>query len=179
MRSDAEKPLNPPPRRLGRADFIARYGSIYESSPWIAEAAWEAGLTEKEDRVEGFHRVLKAVVSEASREAKLRLIRAHPDLAGRSAALGELSPSSKQEQASAGLDRCSPEQIRRLGDLNAAYKARFGFPFIIAVKGKRADEIIETFEHRLNNDPTSEFESALEQIHLIALYRLRDMAEAD
>ena len=168
--------LNPRPSRLDRTAFLARFGAVYESSPWIAEAAWEAGLTEREDSAEGLHRALKAMVSGAPRDAQLRLIRAHPDLAGRAAIAGELTDASKSEQASAGLDCCSPEEFQRLQKLNAAYKERFSFPFILAVKGKNPQEIIQAFEQRLGHDESVEFQTALEQIHRIALLRLLEIS---
>jgi OHCU decarboxylase len=168
--------LIPRPSMLDRATFIARFGPIYESSPWIAEAAWEAGLTEREDSVDGLHRLLETVVSDASREARLRLIRAHPDLAGRAAVAGELTEASRGEQKSAGLDRCTREEFQCLQELNAAYRDRFGFPFILAVKGKSPREIIQAFEQRLGNDEATEFRTALEQIHRIALLRLREIS---
>ena len=168
--------LVPRPSTLDRAAFLARFGPIYESSPWIAEAAWETGLTDREDSVDGLHGVLKSVVSEASREAQSKLIRAHPDLAGRAAIAGELTEASRSEQKSAGLDRCSPEEFERLQDLNAAYKERFGFPFILAVKGRSPHDIIQAFEERLKHDKAAEFQTALEEIHMIARLRLLELS---
>ena len=112
------------------------------------------------------------VVDEAGRERQLALIQAHPDLAGKAAARGELTASSTDEQASAGLDRCSPEELTRVQTLNQAYKDKFGFPFIMAVKGQSRASILAAFAQRLDNSPEVEFAEALAQIAKIARLRL-------
>ena len=106
------------------ADFVARFGGIYESSPWVAREAWRAGLGGIPDDIDA--------LADPSRQ--LALIRAHPDLAGRAAVAGRLTADSSAEQASAGLDQCTPEEYERFQVLNAAYRARFGFPFVMAVR---------------------------------------------
>ena len=105
---------------------------------------------------------------------KLSLIRAHPDLAGRLALAGALTADSTREQASSGLDRLTPEELQRFTELNDAYRARFGFPFIMAVKGATKDEILAAFERRLQHHPQGEFAEALAQIERIAMLRLKD-----
>ena len=160
---------------MTRADFLARFGGIYEDSPWVPERLWQAGLTATHDRLEGLHGALAAVVAEASRAEQLALIRAHPDLAGRAALAGEVTVDSRAEQASAGLDSCTPEELRRFQELNAAYKAKFGFPYILAVKGRTRGEILADFERRLGNEPEAEFTEALRQIDRIALLRLESL----
>jgi OHCU decarboxylase len=117
---------------------------------------------------------LAVQVDAAGHDEKLALLRAHPDLAGK-LAVGELTAASASEQAGAGLDRCTPEEFDRLQDLNARYKAKFGFPFIMAVKGRRRGEIIAAFGRRIENSPETEFETALAEVHRIALLRLMDM----
>ena len=107
--------------------------------------------------------------------AQLALINAHPDLAGRLAKAGRLTPDSTKEQASAGLDQLTDDERSRFTTLNDAYKARFGFPFIMAVKGRSKDEILAAFERRLKHDRTQELATALEEINRIALLRLTDM----
>ncbi len=164
-----------PPSRLGRAAFVALYGRVYEHSPWIAEALWSPGLKPEHDTVEGLHRDLAAIVEAAPRDRQLALLCAHPDLAGRLAMRGALTAESSAEQASAGLDKCTPEEFQRFTELNEAYKRTFPFPFIMAVKGKSRTEILAAFERRIRNDAESEFRTALAEVHKIALLRLRDL----
>jgi 2-oxo-4-hydroxy-4-carboxy-5-ureidoimidazoline decarboxylase len=169
------QPFKQPPRELDRDAFVARFADVYEHSPWIAEAVFEAGLTARHDRPSGLHEAMKAVVESAGRDRQLALLRVHPDLAGRVAVVGELSPQSASEQASAGLDKCTAEEAARFTALNGAYNAKFGFPFIIAVKGKDRREILNAFETRSAYDAASEFRTNLDEIHKIALFRLREL----
>jgi OHCU decarboxylase len=164
-----------PPSQLGRAAFVTLYGRVYEHSPWIADALWSAGLKPLHDTVEGLHRDMAAVVDAAPRDRQLALLRAHPDLAGRLAVRGELTAESTAEQASAGLDKCTPEEFQHFTALNEAYKRKFPFPFIMAVKGRSRGEILEAFRRRILNDEESEFRTALAEVHKIALLRLRDL----
>ena len=161
------------PGELDRPDFVAHYGGVYEHSPWIAEAVADGGLAPGLDGVDGLHRAMVAVVEAAPRERQLALLRAHPDLAGRLAMRGELTAASSAEQAGAGLDKCSPAEFARFNELNEAYKTKFGFPFIMAVKGRRRAEILAAFERRLGHDPATEFRTALDEVHKIALFRLQ------
>jgi 2-oxo-4-hydroxy-4-carboxy-5-ureidoimidazoline decarboxylase len=163
------------PTALPRAGFVARFGGVYEHSPWVAEAAFDAGLPPDADAAEGLHRALAAAMRAAPRERQLALIRAHPDLAGRLARAGTLTAASTAEQRSAGLDQCSGDEFERFTALNEAYKARFGFPFIMAVKGRSRAEILAAFERRVANEPEAEFRAALDEIDRIALLRLRDV----
>jgi 2-oxo-4-hydroxy-4-carboxy-5-ureidoimidazoline decarboxylase len=110
-------------------------------------------------------------VDAASDTRKIALIRAHPDLAGRAAIAGELSADSSEEQASAGLDSCSPAEFFELQSLNDRYREKFGFPFVMAVRNRSRREIIAAFQMRLENDPATEFERALSEIHKIAKLR--------
>ena len=158
-----------------RAAFVARYGGLYEHSPWVAEAVYDAGQAGLARDPEAQQAAMAAVVEAAGRETQLALLRAHPDLAGRLALAGDLTAASSAEQAGAGLDHCSPEELARFQDLNARYTARFGFPFILAVKGKTRAEILAAFEARIDNDVETEFATALAQVHRIALLRLRDL----
>lgn len=165
----------PRPREISRGDFVERFGSVYEHSPWIAEALYDRGLTQAEDAPSGLAAAMAGVLAEADDAAKLALIRAHPDLAGRAAIAGNLTDSSRSEQSGAGLDRCTPEEFRRFQDLNAAYKKKFGFPFILAVAGRGRQEILAAFEERLGNDETMEFRAALVEIDKIARLRLEQI----
>ncbi len=169
----ADVPIFPePPESLPRATFVGRFGGVYEDSPWIAEALWDAGLTAAHGTLDGLATALATIVAKAGRDRRLALIRAHPDLAGKAALAGAVTEESQGEQASAGLDRCSPEELRRFHDLNAAYKAKFGFPFVLAVKGLDRGAILGAFEARLAHDPETEFATALDQIDRIARLRL-------
>jgi OHCU decarboxylase len=163
------------PTRLDRAAFIARYGGIWEHSPWIAEGAFDAGLTSEANRAEGLHALMVRVMRAADDPRKLALIRAHPDLAGKLAQAGSLTAESTGEQASAGLDRLTEAERAEFTALNDAYRAKFAFPFIMAVKGRSKDEIRTAFHARLGNDPEREFITALAEIERIALLRLRDL----
>jgi 2-oxo-4-hydroxy-4-carboxy-5-ureidoimidazoline decarboxylase len=125
--------------------------------------------------VEGLHQALAAIVDAAPPERQLALLCAHPDLAGRLAVRGELTAESTAEQASAGLDKCTPEEFQRFTALNEAYKRKFPFPFIMAVKGKSRGEILAAFERRIHNTEEVEFRTALSEVHKIALLRLRDL----
>jgi OHCU decarboxylase len=170
-----EHPLRKAPGRIDRATFVATYGSVYEHSPWIAECVFDQGLDDRQGTADGLNRAMAAVVEAAPRDRQAALLRAHPDLAGRLALRGELTPQSASEQAGAGLAECSPEEFRRFTALNEAYKARFGFPFIMAVKGRSRAEILAAFERRIGSDPEAEFRTALDEVHKIALFRLRDL----
>jgi OHCU decarboxylase len=160
---------------MDRATFVATFGHVFEHSPWIAEAACDRGLPRDADTASGLHRALCAVLHDASPARQRALIDAHPDLAGRLARAGRLTSDSTREQAGAGLDRLSEEEYLRFTALNDAYQARFGFPFIMAVKGRSKEEILEAFERRLHNDEAAELTIALEQIERIALLRLGDL----
>ncbi len=163
------------PRRMARADFIARFSHVFEYSAWISEAAFDAGLPADATTAEGLHRALCAVLRAAPRERKQALIEAHPDLAGRLARAGGLTSDSIREQSSVGLDRLSDDEHERFTALNAAYREKFGIPFIMAVKGQTKEDILESFRRRIMNDAEAEFADALAQIERIALLRLKDI----
>lgn len=165
----------PLPRSLDRAAFVAAYGHVFEHSPWIAEAAWDAGLPADANTAAGLHRALCTALAPASDAQKLALIQAHPDLAGKLAQAGRLTAESTGEQASAGLDRLTDAERTTFTRLNDAYRERFGFPFIIAVKGLSKAEILAAFERRLSNDRETELATALAQVERIALLRLKDL----
>jgi len=159
--------------RLDKDAFIGRYGSVYEHSPWVAEQCWPqcAGLAPAE-LVQPF----RACVDAADSNARLELIRSHPDLAGRAAVQGELTAESSEEQSSAGIDRCSPEEYEAFQRLNESYWQKFGFPFVMAVRDSSRGEILEAFARRLLNDPVREFDTAIQEIHKIARLRLEAMS---
>ncbi|MBT5220766.1 MAG: 2-oxo-4-hydroxy-4-carboxy-5-ureidoimidazoline decarboxylase [Woeseia sp.] len=152
------------------AAFVARYGGIYEHSAWVAEqTVVDAG---KVQDIEELATLFAECVDNSSQERRLALIKAHPDLAGRAAIAGELTEASNEEQASAGIDQCSPEEFARFQDLNERYKAKFDFPFVMAVRNSSRHEILAAFETRLSNDQDDEFEQAIAEIHKIARLRL-------
>ena len=155
------------------SNFVNRYGGIYEHSPWVAEEA-ETIVGNAAD-IETIAAVMADCVDNAAVEKQLALIRAHPDLAGKAQIAGELTADSTSEQASAGLDQCSAQEYERFQSLNDAYKEKFGFPFVMAVRNSSRAEILEAFDSRLGNDPDTEFETALAEIHKIARLRLEAM----
>lgn len=157
-----------------RAAFVARFGGVFEHAPWIAAAAYDAGLPAPPWRAETLHRAMVAALRAGSAAQQRALIDAHPDLAGRLARAGRLTADSAREQASAGLDLLSDEERARFTELNERYKAKFGMPFILAVKGRTKGEILAAFEARLENDPAAEVATALEQVERIALLRLKE-----
>jgi OHCU decarboxylase len=161
------------PSTLGRTLFVERFGGIYEHSPWIAEAAWDKGFDASADSAEGLSAAMASAARAGGAEKQRALINAHPDLAGKLAAAKKLTAESTSEQAGAGLDQLSDEERARFVELNDSYRARFGFPFIMAVKGETKDAIRAAFEHRLNNSPDEEFKTALDQIDRIAALRLK------
>ncbi|MGD0642949.1 MAG: allantoinase PuuE [Roseiarcus sp.] len=163
------------PSRLTRTLFVERFGGVYEHSPWVAEAAYEAKLTAREDRAEGLAQAMARAMKGGSEAAKRALLASHPDLAGKLALAKALTADSTREQHSAGLDRLSAEELARFTALNDAYRARFGFPFIMAVKGKTKQEILAAFERRLDHDAPSEFATALAEVDRIAALRLKDI----
>ncbi len=159
---------------MERAEFVGRYGGIYEHSPWVAEAV--ARRAAELTTPDGIADAMAEVVDDAPREKKLALIRAHPDLAGKAQIAGELTADSTAEQASAGLDRCTPDEYARFKELNDRYREKFGFPFVMAVRGSSRQDILAAFERRLKNDPPTEFETAINEIHKIARLRIEALA---
>ena len=157
---------------ISRDEFVSRFGGVFEHSPFIAERAYDDGFVGDELTVDRVHTALVAIFRAASPEERLGVLRAHPDLAGRLAIAGELTEDSKQEQAGAGLDRLSADEHARFTTLNTAYVEKYGFPFIIAVKGLNKDDILAAFETRIDNSRDEEFETATAQVERIALLRL-------
>jgi len=154
------------------AGFVDAIGPIFEHSPWIAERAWDRRPFANTDALMA---AMLAVVDAASDDEKITLVRAHPDLAGKAARAGALTEHSTAEQAGAGLDRLSDEQFERFHRLNDAYKSRFGFPFVIAVRGHTRDTILDAFDTRLENNQAAELNEALRNIGMIARFRLEDL----
>ena len=158
---------------LTREQFVARYGGIYEHSPWVAEKSYPRAA----DVVDASQlaRIFATCVDAQPEDRKLNLIRAHPDLAGKAAIAGDITHQSSEEQASAGIDRCTPEEYARFQALNAKYKDKFGFPFVMAVRNSNRHDILNAFANRLDNDRDTEFATAIAEIHKIARIRLEAM----
>ena len=169
---------SPSPSSQTEAEFVERFGAVYEYSPWVAARTWAGGLTAAQDTVDGLAAAMAEVLdNHASRQEQLMLIKAHPDLAGKAAARGELTDESDSEQASAGLDQCSAAELQQFHTDNDAYKAKFEFPFIMAVRGSNRFEILAAFAQRLNNDDATEFAQALKEINKIARLRLAALSD--
>jgi len=160
--------------RFGRDEFRRLLGEVFEHSPWVAERAFD---TRPFASVEALHAAMVAAVRRASREEQLALIRAHPDLAGKAARASAMSATSVAEQSSAGLDRLTDEEYARFERLNDAYREKFGFPFIIAVRRHDKHAIFAAFETRLRNGHDDEVQAALAQIAEIARLRLDALAK--
>jgi 2-oxo-4-hydroxy-4-carboxy-5-ureidoimidazoline decarboxylase len=148
--------------------FVETLGWIFEASPWVAERAWPSRPFAS---VDDLHRAMTAAMDGATPDALLALLRAHPDLGTRA----RMSDASIGEQHGAGLDRLAPDDSNRLQRLNQAYREKFGFPFLFAVRGSTAHEILAALERRLAAAPEEELEEALRQVRRIALFRLQDL----
>jgi 2-oxo-4-hydroxy-4-carboxy-5-ureidoimidazoline decarboxylase len=155
---------------LDRADFVAALGWVFEDSPWVAERAWSARPFEG---VEALHTAMSYELARAKCEEQLALLRAHPDLGSRA----RISRASTGEQAGAGLDQLNPHEFERLHELNSAYRNKFGFPFLFAVKGSTKHDILQALEKRLEASPEQEYEEALRQVQRIARFRLLEMIQ--
>ncbi len=160
---------------MTREDFISRFGGVFEHSPFIAERAFDAGRIAEPLTASGVHSALCEMFRKASPEERLGVLRAHPDLAGKLAIAGGLTEDSRMEQAGAGLDRLSAQEHARFTALNNAYTEKFGFPFIIAVKGLNKDDILAAFEARIDSSRETEFETACAQVEKIARFRLESL----
>lgn len=156
---------------MNNSDFVGRYGGIYEHSSWVAERVQQL-LDDRPVDNETLAILMADCVDNASVASQLELIRAHPDLAGKAQVAGELTADSTEEQSKAGLDQCTAAEFEQFQSLNAAYKEKFEFPFIMAVRESTRDEILQSFSDRIDNDYDLEFETALQEIHKIARLRL-------
>lgn len=160
---------------LSRGEFVARFGPVYELSPWVAEVAWGSRPF---GNLDDLHAAMVRAVDAAPEDAKMELIRAHPDLAGKAAVSGELTPESAGEQSSAGLDRLTPEEYEAFTEMNREYRKRFGMPMIVCVREHANKEsILKNAGDRLGNAGKEEVGVALREIHKIARLRLEDLVE--
>jgi 2-oxo-4-hydroxy-4-carboxy-5-ureidoimidazoline decarboxylase len=155
--------------RLDRADFVTLLGGIFEHSPWIVERAFDARPFAS---IDALYAAMTDVMYAAGKYEQLTLLQMHPDLAGKAALRGELTESSRREQVGAGLDRCTPAELASISQLNLEYRAKFGFPFILAVKGYTREQVIERLASRLKRTAEEERREALDQVARIARLRL-------
>jgi 2-oxo-4-hydroxy-4-carboxy-5-ureidoimidazoline decarboxylase len=157
------------------AEFTTALADIYEHSPWVAQAA---GAKRPFATLAALHEAMMQAVRAAPADAQLALIKAHPDLAGKAARAGRLTADSTNEQASAGLDRLNEAEFARFHQLNDAYQAKFGFPFIVCVRRHTKDSILRMFERRIAHGSADERETALTEIFRIAALRLDQRVKA-
>jgi len=155
-----------------REEFVRIVGPVFEHSPWIAETTW---AKKPFANAKELHAALCETVKNSGEEKQLILIRAHPDLVGRLALAGQLTKESTGEQASAGLDKLLPEEIILFQSNNAAYKEKFGFPFVICARLNKKEAILNGFKIRLNHSREQEIKTALEEIFKITELRLKDL----
>ena len=160
---------------FGQERFVEKLGFLFEGSPWIAAQAW---YSRPFASLQDLHRALCDVMYGAVLEQKLSLIRAHPDLVGRAAISGTLTPESAREQTAAGLGQLSQDEIATFGRLNREYKARFGFPFVICARENKKESILAGFASRMSNSPDEEIATALHEISKIAYLRLVDVMDS-
>ena len=157
--------------RMAVSEFAASFGDVAEHSPWVAErAAGARPFADRDGVVDAFAAALRC----AARDEQLAVLRAHPDLAGRAAVRGELAGESRKEQKGAGLDSLTPEEFERFTALNAAYRERFGIPFIFAVKGATKEMILAAFEERRDNGREAELDNAIDNVCRIMRFRIED-----
>ena len=154
---------------MDKAGFVELLGGIFEHSPWVAEQVYHARpFASRAD----LHRKMVTEVRNASMEQRGALLCQHPELAGKEADAGSLTDASRREQAGAGLNQCSADELTRIKHFNQAYMAKFGFPFIIAVSGLDKQQILAAMQQRLEHTAATEFATALAEVEKIALIRL-------
>lgn len=162
---------------MTREEFIGMYGGIYEHSSWVAERCYDAD--DVDPSADELAEKFAACVDASPAEQRLELIRAHPDLAGKAAVAGELTDDSNLEQSSAGIDQCTADEFTEFQRLNAAYKQKFAFPFVMAVRNSNRYEILAAFAERLENNRDAEFARAITEIHKIAKLRLQALERSE
>jgi 2-oxo-4-hydroxy-4-carboxy-5-ureidoimidazoline decarboxylase len=164
-----------PINAMDRAAFVQKFGGIFENSPWVAEQAWDK---KPFATLDDMHAAMVTVAKYAPAPVQLALLQSHPDLAGKEAQAGAMTASSVAEQASAGLNALSHAEMTLMSDLNAAYKKKFGFPFIIAVRMYTKEGILFEFNRRLHNETQTEFANDLQNVYVITRLRLNKLLDA-
>ena len=162
---------------MDKTTFRAKFATVFEHSPWVAEAVFKTGVASLLANSEALSARFKSVFIDSAPKLQLATLRAHPQLACALADPVDLSSDSASEQKGAGLDQCSAAELDEFGRLNAAYSEKFGFPFIIAVRGRDRLKILNLFRMRLKNDAVLEYRTALLQVCQIARFRIGDILE--
>ena len=162
------------PGDMDRAEFLETFSDVFEHAPWIAQNVWDDGLDARHDTAAGMHEVMCNEIRRADDEQKLELLRAHPELACAKSSQG-LSNTTRGEHRLSGLDQCNEEEVAQFQSLNKAYREKFEFPFILAIKGYHKRQILDIFRTRLQHSPEEEFQAALAQVMKIGLFRLEDI----
>lgn len=160
--------------RCDESRFVELLGGIYEHSPWVAELVVRERPFASRDAL---HDAMAAAVRAAPEFQRMALLCSHPELAGKEASAGTLTADSSREQARAGLDQCSPAELAQIEKLNRAYRDRFDFPFIIAVSGLDRKQVIDAMRRRVNNDETTEFDTAMDEVVKIARIRIDKLVD--
>jgi len=171
----AGQPDMTPINAMDRAGFVQKFGGIFENSPWVAEQAWDKKPFASLDAL---HAAMVSVAKQAPAPLQLVLLQSHPDLAGKEAQAGSMTASSVAEQASAGLNALSAAEMTQMSELNAAYRKKFGFPFIIAVRMHSKEGIFFEFNRRLHNDTQTEFANDMQNVYVITRLRLNKLLDA-
>ena len=153
---------------LSKPEFISTFGNIFEKTDWIAEKAYQM---KPFDSLDEFISKMMEVFDNSKKEKHLEILNAHPDLVIEK----KLTYESKKEQKNSNLNQCSDDEFKEFTKLNTDYKKKFGFPFIIAVKGKKKEEILDNFRQRITNNINTEFEEAKKQVKKIASFRLNEI----
>ena len=154
--------------KLSKSDFISIFGNVFEKTKWIAKCAYDS---KPYNNFEELFAKMIEIFENSNKENHLKILRAHPDLAVKE----KLTKDSEKEQSNASLNECSNKELREFKKLNKEYKKKFGFPFIIAVKGKNKNEILNKFKKRILNNIDSEFKEAKKQVKKIATFRLNEI----
>ena len=157
--------------KLSKSEFIKVFANIFENARWIAEELYNQ---KPFDNFEELSSKILNIFETATKEKQLKILNAHPDLANKTK-INLLTPDSLKEQTSAGLDQCTKEEFDEFKHLNEQYKKKFGFPFILVVKGKNKNEILDNFKKRISFDPTTEFDQTIKQVKQIASLRLKEL----
>ena len=160
--------------KLSQSEFIKVFANIFENAIWIAEKLYNQ---KPFDNFEELSSKMLDIFEAAKKEKQLKILKDHPDLANKTK-ISSLTPDSLKEQTSAGLDQCTEEEFNEFKKLNDSYK-KFGFPFILAVKGKTKTEILNNFRKRISSDPKIEFKEAVKQVKQIASFRLKELNNKD
>jgi len=160
--------------KLSKSEFIKVFANIFENAGWIAEELYNQ---KPFDNFEELSSKILNIFENTTKEKQLKILNAHPDLANKTK-ISLLTPDSLKEQTNAGLDQCTKEEFSEFKKLNDTYK-KFGFPFILAVKGKTKIEILNNFRKRISSDPEIEFNEAVKQVKQIASLRLKELNNKD